>query len=80
MKVVYIKDFTGHKKNDVINTDNGTAQFLIDKGVCEIYIDKQSKEKNILITQKDVIVKEQKTSDKKQSAKTGKRGRKPIKK
>lgn len=37
MKVIYIKDFVGQQKGNVINTDKSTADFLIAKGVCELY-------------------------------------------
>lgn len=40
MKIEYIKDWTGHKKGDVIDTDFLTARWMVKNEIC-IYVDEK---------------------------------------
>lgn len=40
IKVIFTKDFASHSKGNVIATDMQTVNFLIKKGVCDMYTEK----------------------------------------
>lgn len=62
IKVVFTKEFAGHLVGNIIATDMGTANFLIDKGVCEIFAEKAKaeiqKQPTIEPTKKEVVAAE----------------------
>ena len=46
MKIQYIKDWTGHKLGDIIDTDNLTAKWMVDKEFC-VYFDEKNHEQRV---------------------------------
>lgn len=45
IKVIFTKDFASHSKGNVIATDFQTVNFLVKKGVCEMYTEKPIEKK-----------------------------------
>ena len=41
MKIKYVKDWTGHKLGDVIDTDQLTAKWMVNKEICVYYEEKK---------------------------------------
>lgn len=71
MKILYIKDFTGHVAGHIIDTDRFSAKFLIDKGVCV--------EHKETVVEQSATVTETPVVEKKEKIKVVKKGR-PSKK
>ena len=44
MKIEYIKDWTGHKKGHIIDTDFLTAKWMVENEIC-VYVDEKSAKK-----------------------------------
>lgn len=44
IKIEFTKEFAGHAIGNVILTDMQTANFLLKKGVCEMFVEKQKEE------------------------------------